>query len=115
MSFYAIYPENGNPIYEVNDFETFLKDECNFDRQDIAAVSDMYDDYFQVSKMRSMVESMENELYAMSECLNSLCSDVLDELDVLKEYTLEKTLSVAKKDKMREIINRIMKMIDDSF
>lgn len=32
MSFYAIYPENGNPIYEVNDFETFLKDECNFDR-----------------------------------------------------------------------------------
>lgn len=115
MSFNAIYPENGNPIYEVDDFETFLRDECNFDRQDIAAVSDMYDDYFQVSEMQSMVENTENELYTMGECYRSLCSDVLDELDALKDYTFEKTLSAAKKDEMRKTIDRIMRMIDDSF
>lgn len=115
MLFNAIYPQNSNPIYEVEDFEAFLAEKCNFDKSDITTVSDMYDNYLQASEMRAMVSDIENELYTMREYYNSLCLDVLDELDVLKEYTFEKTLSAAKKDKMREDINRIMKMIDDSF
>lgn len=111
----TIYPEGFAEISDVDDFEYYLKQHCGFDKHDLIVVMDMYDNYLQASEMREMADSYCDRAYEVEEHFQYLCNDVLDELDTLKEYTFEKTLTAKKKDEMRDIINRIMKMIDESF
>lgn len=111
----TIYPESFSAISDVEDFQDYLKQYCGFDKHDIFTVMDMYDDYLQASEMRELADTYQDEMYMTKEHFQHLCSDVLDELDTLKEYTFEKTLTVKKKDEMREIINHIINMVDDNF
>ena len=111
----AIHPESFATISDVDDFEYYLTQHCGFDKCDVITVMDMYDDYLQASEMRNLADTYRDEMYLLEEHFQHLCSDVLDELDTLKEYVFQKTLTAKKKDEMREIINRIIDMIDDSF
>lgn len=110
-----IYPECFAKISNVNDFEYYLEQHCGFDKHDLVAVMDMYDDYLRASEMRELADDYRDRAYGIEEHFQYLCTDVLDELDTLKEYTFEKTLTSKKKDEMRDIINRIVKTIDESF
>ena len=102
-------------ILDIHSFEDFLLTKCGFDKMDVAFIRQMYDEYLEATEMREMADEAIHNTYLIEECCRKLASDLLDELDELKVYTYEKTLTVKKKEEMRNIINSMMRNIDNTF